>query len=307
MFAMMAAVSAALRRRRGARSSGAAKSMPRSCSATRSSSTSSEHVVAPAHSRPVRTTGELFSTSYGPTKSLAESLDDDRREELHQAWVDFFESNYRSDGEIDHDREWLLVLRDAPLSATVSLRDEVVELLQELIRLDTVNPPGNETRAAELLRDYLEDTASAASSTPRCRSGPTSSRGSPAAATGRASLLLSHTDTVLADPAEWQVDPWSGELRDGEIWGRGALDMKGQVAASAVAIASLAREGFRARRRPDLRGGGRRGGRRRLRAAVALQRAPGGGSRRVRAQRGRRRPARARRAAVLPAPRPPRR
>ena len=56
--------------------------------------------------------------------------------------------------------------------------------------------------------------------------------------------LLSHTDTVLADPAEWQVDPWSGELRDGEIWGRGALDMKGEVAAKAVALASLAREGF---------------------------------------------------------------
>ncbi|HYZ18153.1 MAG TPA: M20/M25/M40 family metallo-hydrolase [Gaiellaceae bacterium] len=57
--------------------------------------------------------------------------------------------------------------------------------------------------------------------------------------------LLSHTDTVLADPAEWQVDPWSGEVRDGEIWGRGSLDMKGQAAASAVALASLAREGFR--------------------------------------------------------------
>jgi acetylornithine deacetylase/succinyl-diaminopimelate desuccinylase-like protein len=49
---------------------------------------------------------------------------------------------------------------------------------------------------------------------------------------------------VLADPAEWERDPWSGELVDGVVWGRGALDMKGQVAASAVAIASLAREGF---------------------------------------------------------------
>jgi acetylornithine deacetylase/succinyl-diaminopimelate desuccinylase-like protein len=56
--------------------------------------------------------------------------------------------------------------------------------------------------------------------------------------------LLSHTDTVLADPAEWSVDPWAAELRDGEVWGRGALDMKGQAAASAVAVASLAREGF---------------------------------------------------------------
>ncbi len=61
---------------------------------------------------------------------------------------------------------------------------------------------------------------------------------------GPSLILLSHTDTVVADASEWQVDPWSGELRDGEIWGRGALDMKGEVAASAVAIASLAREGF---------------------------------------------------------------
>jgi SAM-dependent methyltransferase len=52
---------------------------------------------------------ELFSTSYGPTKSLAESLGD-RREELHRDWVDFFETNYRTNGEIEHVREYLLVL-----------------------------------------------------------------------------------------------------------------------------------------------------------------------------------------------------
>jgi SAM-dependent methyltransferase len=52
---------------------------------------------------------ELFSTSYGPTKTLAESLEGDRREEFHRAWVDFFDTNYRSNGEIDHDREWLFV------------------------------------------------------------------------------------------------------------------------------------------------------------------------------------------------------
>lgn len=67
----------------------------------------------------------------------------------------------------------------------------------------------------------------------------------PGGGSGPRLALLSHTDTVLADPAEWQLGPWSGELRDDEVWGRGALDMKGQVAASAVAIASLAREGFR--------------------------------------------------------------
>jgi hypothetical protein len=53
---------------------------------------------------------QIFSTSYGPTKTLAESLDDERRAEFHRAWVDFFETQYRADGEIVHDREYLLVL-----------------------------------------------------------------------------------------------------------------------------------------------------------------------------------------------------
>jgi SAM-dependent methyltransferase len=52
---------------------------------------------------------ELFSTSYGPTKTLADSLGE-RREDLHRDWVDFFETNYREDGEIVHTREYLLVL-----------------------------------------------------------------------------------------------------------------------------------------------------------------------------------------------------
>lgn len=125
-----------------------------------------------------------------------------------------------------------------------SIRDEVTELLQELIRLDTVNPPGNETPAAELLRDYLESNGvqcelyakvpDRANLVARIPGGD-----------GSKLALLSHTDTVLADPDEWELGPWSGELRDGEVWGRGALDMKGEVAASAVALASLAREGFR--------------------------------------------------------------
>jgi acetylornithine deacetylase/succinyl-diaminopimelate desuccinylase-like protein len=61
---------------------------------------------------------------------------------------------------------------------------------------------------------------------------------------GPSLMFLSHTDTVLADPGEWERDPWSGDIVDDEVWGRGALDMKDQVAASAVAFASLVREGF---------------------------------------------------------------
>ena len=52
---------------------------------------------------------ELFSTSYGPTRTLAESLGE-RRVDLHAAWVDFFESNYRVNGEIVHTREYLLIV-----------------------------------------------------------------------------------------------------------------------------------------------------------------------------------------------------
>jgi acetylornithine deacetylase/succinyl-diaminopimelate desuccinylase-like protein len=128
--------------------------------------------------------------------------------------------------------------------ATVSLRDEVVELLGELIRLDTVNPPGNETAAAELLRGYLAQ--SGVESELYAKVPERANLVARLVGDGGPSLLLlSHTDTVVADPAEWQVDPWSGQLQNGEVWGRGALDMKGQAAASAVALASLAREGFR--------------------------------------------------------------
>jgi acetylornithine deacetylase/succinyl-diaminopimelate desuccinylase-like protein len=127
----------------------------------------------------------------------------------------------------------------------VSLRDEAVELLQALIRLDTVNPPGNETAAAELLRAYLEPHGVECELYARVPERANLVARIRGRGEGPSLLLLSHTDTVLADPAEWSVDPWSGELRDGCVWGRGALDMKDQVAASAVAIASLAREGFR--------------------------------------------------------------
>ncbi len=128
--------------------------------------------------------------------------------------------------------------------AVASLRDEVVGLLQDLIRLDTVNPPGNETQAAELLRGYLEPFGVECQLYARVPERANLVARIPGRGGGPRLLLLSHTDTVLADPLEWAVDPWSGETRDGHVWGRGALDMKGQVAASAVAIASLAREGF---------------------------------------------------------------
>jgi acetylornithine deacetylase/succinyl-diaminopimelate desuccinylase-like protein len=128
--------------------------------------------------------------------------------------------------------------------STMTVRDEVTDLLQRLIRVDTTNPPGNETAAAELLRDYLDAdgieceliarTPERANLVARIRGG-----------SGPSLLFLGHTDVVLADPGEWSVPPFSGELREGMVWGRGALDMKSQVAANAVAFASLARDGFK--------------------------------------------------------------
>ena len=129
--------------------------------------------------------------------------------------------------------------------ATVSLREEVTGLLQELLRVNTVNPPGNETAVAGLLREYLGDNGVACTLYARAPERANLVARLPGRDADAPRLLfLSHTDTVVADPAEWSVDPWSGDLRDGHVWGRGALDMKGQVAASAVALASLAREGF---------------------------------------------------------------
>jgi acetylornithine deacetylase/succinyl-diaminopimelate desuccinylase-like protein len=131
-----------------------------------------------------------------------------------------------------------------PRVAETRLVAEVTDLLSRLIRVDTTNPPGNETAAAELLREYLEANGVASELYARVPEranvvGRIRGRGE-----GPSLLLLSHTDVVPADPAEWSVPPFSGEEREGQVWGRGALDMKGQVAASAVAIASLQREGF---------------------------------------------------------------
>src|SRR6266705_561118 len=128
--------------------------------------------------------------------------------------------------------------------ATVSTRDEVTELLQELVRIDTTNPPGNETAAAELLRAYLEESGVSCELYAKVTERANLVARIPGRGDGPTLLFLSHTDVVLADASEWSADPFGGELRDGEVWGRGALDMKGQVAASAVALASLAREGF---------------------------------------------------------------
>jgi acetylornithine deacetylase/succinyl-diaminopimelate desuccinylase-like protein len=128
--------------------------------------------------------------------------------------------------------------------AVTSLRAEVTDLLSRLIRIDTTNPPGNETAAAELLREYLEASGLSCETYARVPERANLVARIRGRGDGPSLLFLGHTDVVLADAVEWSVPPFSGEVRDDEVWGRGALDMKGQVAANAVAIATLAREGF---------------------------------------------------------------
>src|SRR6185312_16371524 len=67
----------------------------------------------------------------------------------------------------------------------------------------------------------------------------------PGEGAGPTLCLLGHVDTVPADAAEWSFDPWAGDVVEGEVRGRGAQDMKDQVAAEVAAAAALARQGWR--------------------------------------------------------------
>ena len=129
-----------------------------------------------------------------------------------------------------------------------ALQAEAVALLRDLIRVDTSNPPGNETAAAELLRDYLVGhgvECELVARVPGRANLVARIRGSGG---GPSLALTGHTDVVPAEARDWQRPPFAAEVDgDGYLWGRGAVDMKGHTATNAVALATLAREGFRPR------------------------------------------------------------
>ncbi len=126
-----------------------------------------------------------------------------------------------------------------------ALGRETAEVLAQLVRFHTVNPPGDERACQEWLAGYLRDAgleverAGSSPERPNLVAGLRGDREGPVLG------YLSHVDTVLADAGDWQHDPWGGEVHDGFLWGRGALDMKSQTAAEAVAAATLARSGWR--------------------------------------------------------------
>jgi acetylornithine deacetylase/succinyl-diaminopimelate desuccinylase-like protein len=118
---------------------------------------------------------------------------------------------------------------------------EVTNLLSDLIRINTTNPPGNETEAAKYLAETLEKEGFKCElfeSTPGRGSIITRLKG-----TGEKPnlLLLSHLDVVAANPKEWSVDPFEGVVKDDFVWGRGALDMKSMTAMEVMVMKLLKR------------------------------------------------------------------
>lgn len=121
--------------------------------------------------------------------------------------------------------------------------DEVITYVRNLLRLDTRNPPGNETRAAEYLRGILEREEIACEIV-----GPGPDRGT---IVGRLKgdgsapplLLMSHTDVVAVEPEKWTHDPFAADIDDGFIYGRGAMDMKHMVTMELMTLLLLKRAG----------------------------------------------------------------
>jgi acetylornithine deacetylase/succinyl-diaminopimelate desuccinylase-like protein len=125
------------------------------------------------------------------------------------------------------------------------MQQETTDVLQRLVRFNTVNPPGDECAAQEYLAGYLQDAGLEVELLGRTEARPNLVARLRGTGGGPTLCLLSHVDTVLATPSEWKRDPWSGDVVDGVLWGRGALDMKSQTAAEAVAAATLARSAWR--------------------------------------------------------------
>lgn len=128
-----------------------------------------------------------------------------------------------------------------------SAQDEVVDLLGQLIRINTANPTHPERPAAEWVAARLDEVGIASQIIEAAPGRASTIARIEGTDPSRAPLLVhGHLDVVPAEASEWSVDPFGGELRDGYVWGRGAVDMKDMDAM----VLALVREWSRTGRRP---------------------------------------------------------
>lgn len=132
--------------------------------------------------------------------------------------------------------------------ADKELTEHSFRLCQQLLRIDTTNPPGNEREAAQLLAEELSSAGLEPvilESAPKRANVVARIRG-----TGEEPplLLTAHLDVVEADASAWEHPPFCGEVHDDCLWGRGAIDMKNMAAMSVAIMARLAREGIKPKR-----------------------------------------------------------
>src|SRR6266404_1053985 len=119
----------------------------------------------------------------------------------------------------------------------------VAQLLADVIRIDTSNPPGNEGKLAEFLQSRFAGLSFEIDIVPTPQPGKAHFiarlRGD---GSKRPILLAGHEDVVGVEREKWSVDPFAGVIRDGYVWGRGAIDFKGGLAIFAQAVLDIAKQ-----------------------------------------------------------------
>jgi len=122
---------------------------------------------------------------------------------------------------------------------------EATDLLSKYIQIDTTNPPGNEIGAARMLKEkFLTDGIPATTWEPLHGRGIVAARLRGIGKHNKAIILLSHMDVVPANPKEWEVPPFSGTVKGGQIWGRGSIDDKGPGVIELMAMLAIKRAGI---------------------------------------------------------------
>ncbi len=139
----------------------------------------------------------------------------------------------------------------SPLGDLTSLAADAKTWLQDLIKINTTNPPGNEQAAAKYVMGILQKEGITAEELPLApgRSAVVARLRSAAMADpSRALLLVAHLDVVGVDRAKWTVDPFAAVIKDGYLYGRGAIDDKGMLAANLATFIALKRANARLNR-----------------------------------------------------------